>query len=53
MNKALYYLNLLIMPVYFVMVFAMNMYTFTKQAWRWSVNDTKRSYHSNRRYFKM
>ena len=53
MNNALYYVNLMLMPVYFIMVFTMNMYKLTKQAWRWSVNDTKSAYHSNRRYFKL
>ena len=51
MNKIYYYLNLLVAPVYFVIVFAMNWWKLTKQAFQWSVAETKSAYQGNRRYF--
>jgi hypothetical protein len=53
MNKALYYANLLILPVFFALAFVMNLYKLTKQAWRWSVNETKDAYRSNRRHYNV
>ena len=53
MNKALYYINLLALPVFFIVSFTMNMYKMTKQAFRWSVSETKSAYQGNRRHFKM
>jgi hypothetical protein len=53
MNKALYYINLPLLPAFFAVSFALNMYKLTKQAFRWSVSETKDTYRSNRRHYNV
>jgi hypothetical protein len=52
MNTVLYYLNLTLMPLLFVVILVKNVYNLTKQAFRWSVSETMNAYRSNRRVFK-
>ena len=53
MKKVLYYLNVAILPLYFIVALVSNMFKLTKQAISWSVSETKSAYQSNRRYYKM
>jgi hypothetical protein len=54
MNKIYYYANVLIgVPLLFIVAFSMNMWKLTKQAFRWSVAETKSAYQENRRHYKM
>lgn len=53
LNTVFYYLNLTVVPVFFLVSLVKNMFTLTKQAFRWTVGETKEAYRSNRRYFKM
>ena len=53
MNRLSYYANLLLMPLFFVVVFVRNMWRLSKQAYRWSIVETKSGYYENRRAHKL
>ena len=47
----MYYIQLTLMPVFFIMVLTKNSYKLMKQAWRWSVSETMEAYRSHRRVY--
>lgn len=47
----MYYIQLTLMPVFFVLVLTKNVYKLMKQAWRWSVSETQAVYRSHRRAY--
>jgi hypothetical protein len=47
----MYYIQLTLLPVFFIMVLAKNTYKLMKQSVRWSVNETKEAYRSHRRVY--
>lgn len=51
-NTAMYYLNLLALPLLFIAFLIANMYKLNKQAVRWTMSETANAYESNRRCFK-
>lgn len=53
LNTVFYYLNLTVVPLFFLVSLFKNMYTLTKQAFRWTHSETKEAYRANRRYYKM
>jgi hypothetical protein len=46
-----YYIQLTLLPVFFVMVLTKNTYKLMKQAFRWSVSETMEAYRSHRRVY--
>lgn len=54
MNKISYYANVVFgLPLLFIVCLMSNMYKLTLQAVRWSINETKDAYRSNRRAHKL
>jgi len=47
----MYYIQLTLMPVFFVLVLAKNSYKLMKQAVRWSISETQAAYRSHRRVY--
>lgn len=51
MNNFLYYIQLTLMPLLFIVVFTKNSYKLMKQALRWSISETMEAYRSHRRVY--
>ena len=47
----MYYVQLILIPVFFLVVLAKNSYKLMKQAFSWSVAETRDAYRSNRRFY--
>jgi hypothetical protein len=47
----MYYIQLTLMPVFFIMVLTKNTYKMLKQAWSWSISETMAAYRSHRRVY--
>ena len=47
----MYYIQLTLMPVFFIMVLTKNTYKLMKQAWHWSFSETREAYRSHRRVY--
>ena len=47
----MYYLQLTLLPLLFVVVLTKNTYKLMKQAWQWSVSETQEAYRSHRRVY--
>jgi hypothetical protein len=47
----MYYIQLTLLPVFFVMVLTKNTYKLMKQSFQWSVSETMEAYRSHRRVY--
>lgn len=53
MNKFLYYINYIILPVLYLVIFVNNWFKLTKQAFRFTNAEVKSAIVSNKRHFRI